>query len=200
MPLVTAVAIAEALKEKMNPNVVFVVWVRKTSTPICKTLTFNENAYYFHEIRLISVPPADSRKCKHKLSNRSWSSPVKLLKQIILLFFLFMLLNFFIFGLKKVQNSGVCKHTTVLPSGCSDFISQADALKRIDTVHTYKVTFQGKKTTRSIIPQCHKHIHTYGRIARKGCWSRMFFSWGAAAANSHLLVIGLRGLGVPSKI
>lgn len=59
------------IKRKMNPNVVFVVLVRKTSIPICKTPTFNENAYYFHEIRLISVPPAYSRKCKNKLSDRS---------------------------------------------------------------------------------------------------------------------------------
>lgn len=57
------------------------------------------------------------------------------------------------------------------------------------TVHMYKFTFQGKKTTHPITRQCHKHIHTYGRIACNACLSWMFFSW-TAAANGRLSVIG----------
>ncbi|KAK5864359.1 hypothetical protein PBY51_015608 [Eleginops maclovinus] len=50
--------------------------------------------------------------------------------------------------------------------------------------NTYKFTFQGKKTTNPVIQQCHKHIHTYGRLARNGGLSPMLFSWTAAASVS----------------
>lgn len=46
-----------------------------------------------------------------------------------------------------MQNSCVCKRIALLPSGCSDLISRADALKRIDTVHTYKFTFSRKENS-----------------------------------------------------
>ncbi|KAL7395245.1 hypothetical protein ABVT39_012993, partial [Epinephelus coioides] len=36
---------------------------------------------------------------------------------------------------ENVLNSGVCERTAVLPSGCSDFISQADAVKRTNSPH-----------------------------------------------------------------
>lgn len=76
-----------------------------------------------------------------------------------------------------------------------------DALKRTDTVHTYKFTFQGKKTTHPIIQHCHKHIHTYGRIACNGC-SRLnvFFIDRSGKRTSLGYWLCLRGLRVPSKI
>lgn len=49
--------------------------------------------------------------------------------------------------------------------------------------------FKERKQPAPIIQQCHKHIHTYGRIASNGCSSSMFFSW-TAAANGRLSVIG----------